>query len=144
MKKKLKIFALSLIGIAVLLFAVLIIHIIVMVKKEGQIPNATMQLARVDFGQPIDSSSLINIQNKVKNMKGVKNTYYNAKANILVYGYDNRLNNAKNIFNLAIKNNGVIAQPHVVSSKQANTGCPAMGGNSFYSKITKIIYKLVY
>ena len=144
MKKKIKIIALSLLGVSVLLFVVLLVHIVIMVKKEGQMPNATLQLARVDFEQPMDSSLVVNIEKKVKSMDGVKNTYYNYTSNILVYGYDNRVNNSKNIFNKAIKKQGFIAHPYVVSAIQANSGCPAMGKNSFYTKITKIIYKIVY
>ncbi|MGF7230228.1 hypothetical protein [Arachidicoccus sp.] len=141
--KKVKIAAGSILGIAFLLFATLIVHVAYMVKKEAKEPFAHVQMSRTDFQQPVDSASALAIQNKIKTLKGVKSTYFNLKDNILIYTFDNRENTAQDIYNNAIKNTGFASSRHIVSSKEMNTGCPVMNPNSFYGKLSTLVAKVV-
>lgn len=141
--KKVKIAVGSMLGIAFLFFATLIIHIAYMVHKQAQEPFAHEQMSRADFLQAVDSSSALNIENKVKSLKGVKSTYFNLKDNIFIYTFDNRENNSQAIYDNAIKNSGFASSRHIVTAKEMNTGCPAMNPNSFYGKISTLVARVV-
>lgn len=126
-----------------LFFAVMIVHIVIMVKNRPPLANETVQLGRADFQQPLDSSSIINIQANIKKLPGVKTTYFNAKDNILVYGYDNRKNTAENIYDGAIRNCGYASVRYTVNASDMANGCPVIDNNSFYGKVTSVIAKIV-
>lgn len=141
--KKLKIGIWSVLGLAVLLFITLIIHIAVMVHKRGPIAFSTEQMARADFQTQVDSSLAKNIQQKIMSIKGVKNTYFNLKDNILIYTFDNRTNTAQHIFDKGIKTSGIPVVRYTVSKADLSSGCPVMNNNSFYGKLTTIVSKFV-
>jgi len=141
--KKIKIATCSIAGLALLLFAVLIIHIAIMVKSRLPLVNATVQMARADFKQPVDSLSAAQIQDQVKSLKGVKSTYFNSKDHILVYTYDNNQNTAQNIYDKVIKNSGFRSVRYTVSKDDLAKGCPVMGNHSFYGKLTSIMASII-
>lgn len=142
-KKTLKIAIFSIAGIAFLFFATLIVHIVIMVKNKAPLANATIQMARADFNEPIDAIAATKIQNEIKMQAGVKSTYFNSNSNILVYTFDNRANDAQDIYNNAIKNSGFASERHIVSAEDATKGCPAMDNKSFYGKLTKVVTSIV-
>ncbi|MGH2643860.1 MAG: hypothetical protein ACRDE2_07930, partial [Chitinophagaceae bacterium] len=114
--KKIKIALLSALGIAVLLIITLLVHVTIMVKEMRDLPDATIQMARADFIQPVDSMSALQIEDKVMDQPGVKSTYFNSKDYTLVYTFDNRVDNAQNIYNHAIKNDGFNSSRFIVSA----------------------------
>ena len=141
--KKLKIAIYSILGIAVIFVATLLIHIVIMVKNKVPLANATIQMARADFNEPVDSMSAIKIQNDIKKQAGIKSTYFNLNSNILVYTFDNRDNDADQIYNAAIKNSGYSSQRHIVSAEDAANGCPVIDNKSFYGKLTNVVTSIV-
>lgn len=130
-------------GSIFVLFLVLLVHIVVMVKKMPQPVNATIQLARADFRQPVDSVAANQIQKKVEEVKGVKSTYFNVKDDILIYSFDNKLTNAQNIYDEAIKNCGYVSERYVVKAEDLGKGCPAINNHSFFGKITQIVASVI-
>lgn len=141
--KKIRIALWSVLGIAVLLSLTLLVHVIIMVKAMRALPDATIQMARADFIQPVDSMNAIQIENTVMDQPGVKSTYFNAKDYTLVYSFDNRVNNAQNIYDHAIKNDGFSSVRYIVAASDLSKGCPVMNGNSFYGKLTAFVGRFV-
>jgi len=141
--KKVKIIITGICGLAFLFSAALLIHIAIMVKGRQPIANATIQMARVDFQVPLDSLEALKIQEDLKSVKGVRSTYFNFKNHILIYTFDNRLNNAQGIYDETIKNSGFPSDRHIVSAKEATQGCPVINNNSFYGKLTAMVSKVV-
>lgn len=142
-KKKVKIALFGVLGLFFLLFATLIIHIAVMVKGRSPLSEPTVQMARVDFKQQAAPAKIAAVEARIRSLKGVKATYFNQQSNILIYTFDNRRNNAENIYLEAVKPSGMIAAHYVPSSKDLAFGCPAMNGNSFYGKLTDIVSSVV-
>lgn len=58
-------------GTAAAFVLVLLVHIVVMVKKMPQYTDATTQLGRADFKEPVDSATALLIQRKIKKLPGV-------------------------------------------------------------------------
>ncbi len=143
LNKKIKVVAFSLLGLAFLFFATLIVHIAVMVKVRPTPAYATIQMARADFREPVDSLSAIRIQNDIKSLKGVQTTYFNAKDYILVYSFDNKVNTARNIYDAAIRNSGFRSARYIVNKTDLAKGCPVMNSNSFYGKLTGVVAGIV-
>lgn len=130
-------------GAVVALFLVLMVHIVVMVKNMPHYTNPTVQLARADFKEPVDSGSAARIQQQIKKLPGVASTYFNQKAGILVYAYDNRKNNAQNIYDDVVRNSGFRSVRYTVTAEDLKSGCPVMNDNSFYGKLTNMVAKIV-
>jgi hypothetical protein len=143
LNKKIKIVAFSLLGLAFLFFATLIVHIAIMVKGRPTPAFATIQMARADFKEPVDSLSAVRIQNEIKNLKGVQTTWFNAKDYILVYSFDNKINTAQSIYDAAIKNSGFRSVRYIVGKADLAKGCPVMNNNSFYGKLTEVVAGIV-
>ncbi len=141
--KKIKIVFGVVFGIAFLFFATLIVHIAIMVKGRVLPPDATVQMARADFKEPVDSLSAIKIQNDIKMQKGVQTTYFNSKDYIMVYSFDNKVNTAQNIYDAAIRNSGFRSARYIVSKADLAKGCPVMNHNSFYGKLTEMVASIV-
>jgi len=128
---------------AVLFVLLLLTHIVIMVKSMPILVYPTLQLARVDFKEPLDSLSIRRIRNQVASQKGVESTYYNPKDDILIYTFDNRLNNAHSIYDKAIIPSGYASERYVVTAKDLQQGCPVLNNNSFYGKLTALVAKIV-
>jgi hypothetical protein len=141
--KKIRIIILSVLGITFLFFAVLLVHITMMVKEMRDLPYATIQMARADFKQPVDSIHALQIENKVLKQEGVKSAYFNPKDYTLVYTFDNRVNNAKKIYDNAVKNDGFKSARYIVSASDLSKGCPVMNDNNFYGKLTAFVGKFI-
>ena len=62
--RKVKIIAGSILGIFVLLFLVLVVHIAT--AKPVEIDNASLQISRIDFKEPIDSLKAKEIHRNLK------------------------------------------------------------------------------
>lgn len=143
MNKKIKITAFSLLGVAFLFFATLVIHIGIMVKNQKPLENATIQMARVDFSNSLDLQQAQVIEENIKNQKGVKDVFYNEKNHLLIYTFDNRINNSENIYNTSIKSAEFSSAPYFVSAEDAAKGCPVINSDSFYGQLTKVVSKII-
>lgn len=105
--------------------------------------NPTVQLGRADFKEPVDSSTALLIQQRVKKIPGVRSTYFNLKDDIIVYAFDNKVTNSASVYNQAIKNSGISSTRYVVTTEDLKYGCPVITDNSFYGKITQIVSNIV-
>lgn len=141
--KTIKIVSGSLLGLAFLLFATLLIHIAIMVKGRPAPANATIQMARADFREPVDSLSAVRIQDKIKSLRGVESTWFNQKNYIVVYTYDNKVNTAQHIYDAAIKDAGFKSVRYTVSKSDLAKGCPVMNNHSFYGKLTEAVSNII-
>ncbi|MGK4566356.1 hypothetical protein [Flavobacterium sp. 3HN19-14] len=69
--KKVKIAISSILGVFLLLFVVLVVHIVL--AKPVEIDNATLQISRIDFKEPIDAAKEKEIHRDMKSIPGVIN-----------------------------------------------------------------------
>lgn len=142
-RKKIKWFLLGTLGLAILLFLTLFIHIAVMVYHKGPLPFEHIQMARADFLAPLDKANVAQIKSRLEGQKGVKSTFFSPKDRDVVYTFDNRQNNAANIYHAAIQGAAVPSKPYVVTAADLATGCPAMDNSSFYGKLTAAVSRIV-
>ena len=77
-----KIIAGSILGIFVLLFLVLVVHIAT--AKPLVIDNASLQISRIDFKEPIDSLKAKEIHRNLKKIPGVKTDRLNIETGVLL------------------------------------------------------------
>lgn len=142
-KKGIKYTAISVFSLGFLLFATLIVHIAVMVKGNKPLASEHTQLARIDFPQNTDPSVMTKVEQSIKSLDGVQSTYYNPATQILVYAYNNKVQNAENIYQSQIVARNINALKYTVSAADAAKGCPAMNNNSFYGRLTRTISAIV-
>lgn len=138
--KKLKIALLSVLGIIVLFFAILVFHIAT--AKPIVHENATIQVSRIDFNKPFDSLSTIDITKNIKNIKGVKSEVI-VKRNVVVYFHDNKITNSKKVFAQLMAMGDYKAKRFIIPASLASKSvCPAMNKNSFNYKFSKAIQRI--
>ena len=84
--KKIKIALGSIFGIFLILFVVLVVHIAT--AKPLVVDNATLQISRIDFKEPIDSLKAKEIHRNLKSIPGVKTDRLNKETGVLVFFHD--------------------------------------------------------
>ena len=144
MKRKIKkIILTGFTGTVVLLFGVLCVHLYGIAKKSHENPNNKIQLSRIDFKEPIDSSDAMKIKNYVGTLDGIKGTYFNVAHGTLVYGYILGTQTAENVYEKAMtfSQNKYKAERYVVSADQLKKGCPAGMDNSLTIQFSNFLYK---
>ena len=123
--RKIKIAAFSILGIVLLLFIVLVVHIAT--AKPAVYDNANLQISRIDFKQPLDSAMVKDIHRNLKSIDGVKNDHFNAANGVVVYFHDNRVTDSKKVFEQLMAKGNYKAErftiPENIASKQL---CPVM------------------
>ena len=135
--KKVKIAILSILGITLLLFVVLVYHI----ANARPIENATIQISRIDFDKPFDSLSTIEIKDKLHEIAGVKSDII-VKNNVVVYFHDNTVADSKKIFAELMKKGDYQAQRFVLPASMANNQvCPVIKKDSFKYTFSKWVQK---
>ena len=133
--KKIKITLLSLLGIFLLLFVVLVYHI----ATARPIENATIQVSRIDFDKPFDSLSTIDIKQKLHSIAGVKDEII-VKRNVVVYFHDNRIADSKKVYDELMTKGNYKAERFVLPANLANKQvCPVMKKDGISYKFTKFI-----
>lgn len=138
MRKKIKIAVLSILGVTVVLFGILMGHIISVVKEKKQAPNATLSIARADFKQALHPNTRFAIDKKLQEQAGIRSVFWNDRDNTLVYAFDNRKNSADGIFLAAIKTQAAHAERIIISATEAGKGCPAgYDKNPFYAGLMR-------
>lgn len=136
-KKKIKIAVLSIIGITLVLFVVLVHHI----ANARPIENANIQISRIDFDQPFDSLSTIQIKEKLHSIQGVKSDII-VKNNVVVYFHDNTVADSKKVFAELMTKGDYKAQRFILPATMANNQvCPVMKKDSFKYKFSKWVQK---
>lgn len=136
-KKKIKIAVLSILGITLVLFVILVHHI----ANARPIENANIQISRIDFDQPFDSLSTIQIKEKLHSIQGVKSDII-VKNNVVVYFHDNTVADSKKVYAELMTKGDYKAQRFILPATMANNQvCPVMKKDSFKYKFSKWVQK---
>ncbi len=136
--KKIKIFLLSILGIFVLLFGILVFHI----ANARPIENATIQISRIDFDKPFDSLSTILIKEQLHSIKGVKSDII-VKNNVVVYFHDNQIVNSEKVYAELMNKGDYNAKRFILPASLANNQvCPVMKKDGFKYKFSKFIQSI--
>jgi hypothetical protein len=141
MKRKVKIIAIAILGIASLFFVILVYHIAT--AKPIIYDNSTMQISRIDFKEPLDSLKMKEIHRNLKTIPGFISDSYNVEKGVLVYFHDNRIADSKSIFNALIRKGKYKANRYVLpKSLAANEVCPVMNKGSMSYKFSKTVKQI--
>lgn len=141
MNRKVKIFLGSILGIVLMLFVVLVVHIAT--AKPVEIDNATMQISRIDFKEPLDSLKSKEIHRNLKSISGVKNVRITAEKGVAVFFHDNRIVNSEQVFEQLQDKGNYKAERFVISDElAAKKVCPAMNTDSFSYKFSRGIQRI--
>jgi hypothetical protein len=139
--KKLKIAVGSIFVIFFLLFLVLVVHIAT--AKPLVIDNASLQISRIDFKEPIDSLKAKEIHRNLKSISGVKTDRLNAETGVLVFFHDIKIANSEEIYNQLIALGNYKAERYILPKELENkTACPVMNEDSFSYKFSKGIQRI--
>ena len=139
--KKIKILVGSVLGVVVLLFVVLVVHIAT--AKPVVYDNATLQISRIDFEEAIDSAKAKEIHRNLKSIPGVKNDRINMEKDVVVYFHDNKITNSKRVYEQLMAKGNYNAKPFIISNELAQKKvCPVMAEDSFSFKFSRGIQRL--
>lgn len=134
--RKIKIILGSILGVFVVLFVVLVVHIAT--AKPLIYDNATLQLSRIDFKEPIDSLTAKQINRDMKSIPGVKNPSVFAEKKVVVFYHDIKVANAEQVYNQLMSKGTYKAERFIVPAKiAANKVCPVMNEDSFSFKFSR-------
>lgn len=136
--KKVKIVLLSILGIGLLFFAILVYHI----ANARPIENATIQISRIDFDKPFDSLGTVDIKEKLHSIKGVKSDII-VKNNVVVYFHDNTVADSKKVYNELMSKGDYKAERFVLPASMANQqACPVIKKDGLSYKFTKLVQSI--
>ena len=139
--KKIKIAAVSILGIVGLLFVVLVVHIAT--AKPVVYDNATLQISRIDFEEAIDSAKAKEIHRNLKSIPGVKNDRINLEKGVVVYFHDNKITNSKRVYEQLMMKGNYKAKPFIISNEIAQKKvCPVMAEDSFSYKFSRGVQRI--
>lgn len=131
----------SIVIIFLILFTVLVVHIAT--AKPKVYDNATLQISRIDFKEPIDSLKAKEIHRNMKSIAGVKNPKLFPEKNVLVYYHDSKVVNSKQVFDQLMAKGNYKAErlviPVNIASKQV---CPVMDEDSFKYKFSRGVKRI--
>ncbi len=133
--RKIKIALLSILGITVLLFGILVYHI----ANARPIENANIQVSRIDFDKPFDSLSTIEIKKQLHEINGVKSEII-VKNNVVVYFHDNTVADSKKVFSELMAKGKYNANRFIIPESMANAqACPVIKKDGFKYKFSKFV-----
>jgi hypothetical protein len=136
--KKIKTALLSILGIFLLLFIILVYHI----ATARPLENATIQVSRIDFEKPFDSLSTIDIKQKLHSIAGVKDEII-VKRNVVVYFHDNCIADSKKVYDELMTKGNYKAERFVLPANLANKQvCPVMKKEGVSYKFTKLVQRI--
>jgi hypothetical protein len=139
--KTIKIAAGSILGIVLLLFVVLVVHIATI--QPTVYDNASLQLSRIDFKETIDSTMAKQINRDMKSIAGVKNPSVFPNKKVVVYYFDNTVNTSAEVYDQLMTKGHYKAERYVVPAALAsNEVCPVMDKDSFSFKFSRGIQRI--
>lgn len=103
--------------------------------RQGPVPNAQVQLSRIDFEAPLEKPEAKTIQRAVMNTAGVKHCYLNAEAGTLTFSYDLREQQNKVVLAAVQQATATDALLYQVPESAAASGCPVTGAGSPVKKV---------
>ena len=129
-------------SLAVLIIA-LAIHIYVSTNPEDD-GHTRMQLARIDFSEPVDSTTAGTIKAFVAKIPGVRHCYFNIPDGKLVYGFIQGQQNSDRVYQLLMASGNYKAQKYVASEQMMRSGCPIMSRNDFMRRVGMYFARFTY
>ncbi|MQP25143.1 hypothetical protein GFJ94_08705 [Flavobacterium sp. LMO8] len=139
--KKVKIAVGSIFLIFFLLFLVLVVHIAT--AKPVYIDNASLQISRIDFKEPLDSLKAKEIHRNLKKIPGVKTDRINIETGALVFFHDIKIADSKTIYDKLMTMGNYKAERYIVSNELASKKvCPVMNEDSFSYKFSRGIQRI--
>lgn len=139
--KKLKIAVGSIFMIFFLLFLILVVHIAT--AKPLEVDNASLQISRIDFKEPIDSLKAKEIHRNLKSIPGVKTDRLNKETGVLVYFHDIKVADSKTIYNKLMAMGNYKAERFVLPKELENKkACPVITEDSFSYKFSRGIQRI--
>ncbi len=139
--KKFKIAIGSVLAFSTLLFVVLVVHIAT--AKPIVIDNASLQISRIDFKEPLDSIKAKEIHRNLKKIPGVKTDRINIETGALVFFHDLKVADSKTIYDKLIAMGNYKAERFVLPKELENkTACPVMSEDSFSYKFSRGIQRI--
>ena len=139
--RKIKIAIGSLLGIVLLFFVVIVFHIAT--SKPVVYDNATIQISRIDFKEPLDSAKGKEIHRNLKSIPGVKTDRLNLEKGVLVYFHDNRIADSKKIYDQLVAKGNYKAERFVIPGEIASKKvCPVMNNDGFSYKFSRGIQRI--
>lgn len=127
----------------VVLFIALGIHLYFVTDHFYQSKGPQLQMGRVDFNEPIDSTEAIQIRGFVNNIDGVQKSYFNLKDNILVFVFYNDKQTSQNIYDRLMASGNYKADKYVVPEDAELSGCPVMSGEGATGGLL-LLYKNIF
>lgn len=139
--KKFKIAIGSVLAFSTLLFVVLVVHIAT--AKPIVIDNASLQISRIDFKEPLDSIKAKEIHRNLKKIPGVKTDRINIETGALVFFHDLKIADSKTIYDKLMAMGNYKAERYIVSNELASKQvCPVMNEDSFSYKFSRGIQRI--
>ncbi len=124
-----------------LLFLILVVHIAT--AKPLEVDNASLQISRIDFKEPIDSLKAKEIHRNLKSIPGVKTDRLNKETGVLVYFHDIKVADSKTIYNKFMAMGNYKAERFVLPKELENKkACPVMTEDSFSYKFSRGIQRI--
>ncbi len=124
-----------------LLFLILVVHIAT--AKPLEVDNASLQISRIDFKEPIDSLKAKEIHRNLKSIPGVKTDRLNKETGVLVFFHDIKIADSKTIYNKLMVMGHYKAERFVLPKELENkTACPVMSEDSFSYKFSRGIQRI--
>ncbi|WP_445714656.1 hypothetical protein [Flavobacterium sp.] len=141
MNRKFKIALGIILGSLLTLFIVLVVHIAT--AKPLVVDNATLQISRIDFQEPIDSVKAKEIHRNLKSIPGVKTDRLSKEKGVLVFFHDIKVADSKTIYNKLMTMGNYKAKRFVLPKELENkTACPVMNEDSFSYKFSRGIQRI--
>lgn len=129
---------LSVIGVILLLFIILVYHI----ATARPVDNPSIQVSRIDFDKPFDSTATVDVKKKLHEIAGVGNEI-TVKRNVVVYFHNNRIADSKKVYDELMKKGNYKAERFILPANLANKEvCPVMRRDGISYKFTKFIQRI--
>ncbi len=130
-------------AIALLLVGTLAVHIYMVVDAKPKSTGANLQLGKIDFASPIDSTTHAKASKAIYSIEGINRAYFNKEQGNLVFAYmnDGTLSHQKVYDQFMAKGdfNATLFRP---SAEQLAASCPAIDKNSFTYQMGSYFEKL--
>lgn len=142
-KKNLLRIALSALGVMVLLFGVLVVHIFMVTGNEPSV-NSNLYLSRIDFEKPLTEEESVEVKSIVSALPGIHKAYVNKEAGTLVYGYYKGKQNPDVVYAKLGESTPLAIKKFEVSEEDLAAGCPAFDENSATFKVGAFVQNLIH
>lgn len=129
-------------SVFLILTTVLAVHIYQVTRPGTELVNANLEMARIDFHSPIDSTSAHRVKSLTRSIEGVKHVYFNIPDGIMVYGFSSDITNGQEVFEKIMAQSRLKGERYEVSEEQLASSCPVINKSSLTYKIGNAFERL--